>query len=132
MYIQAHLENNMDGYDSVSARTKQSAALKKFTDSYVTLPIIVSGDMNSNNLKDISPLLQNTRFTNSVSVAEEKIGGGTWVGKDFDSIENYTLDYIFVTGDSIEVKKYEAVDNKIDGKYPSDHIPVRIDAVIYQ
>lgn len=132
MYIQAHLENNMEGYDSVSARTKQSAVLKKFTDSYATLPIIVSGDMNSNNLKDISPLLQNTRFTNSVSIAEEKIESGTWVGKGFDSIADYTLDYIFVTEDSIEIKKYEAVDNKIEGKYPSDHIPVRIDAVIYQ
>ena len=29
-------------------------------------------------------------------------------------------------------RMFEAVDNKIDGKYPSDHIPVRIDAVIYR
>lgn len=132
MYINAHLENNQTGYDSVTARNKQSAVLKTFTDQYSNLPIVIGGDMNAYSLKDIPALLTNTRFVNSPSIAKEKKESGTWVGKDFVSLGDGVLDYIFVTSDSVSVERYEAVDNKINGKYPSDHIPVRIDAVIYQ
>ena len=132
MYVEAHLENTEEGYDSVTARKKQSQALKKFTDAYPTMPIIIGGDMNAWSIKDISPLLSNTRFVNSPTIAKEKKESGTWVGKDFSVLDDGVLDYILVTNDRIAVEKYEAVDNKIDGRYPSDHIPVRIDAVIYQ
>ena len=64
--------------------------------------------------------------------AKEKKESGTWVGSSFDAITGGVLDYFFVTKDTVTVNKYEAVDNKINGEYPSDHIPVRIDAVIYQ
>ena len=96
------------------------------------IPIVIGGDMNATSLKNLSPLLTNSRFVNSPTIAKEKKESGTWVGKDFANIGEGVLDYIFVTNDSISVDRYEAVNNKIDGKYPSDHIPVRIDAVIYQ
>ena len=131
MFISAHLENNEEGYDSKSARKKQSAVLKNFTDEYSYLPIVIAGDMNCTSLNDLSPLLSSSRFVNAPSIAKEKKESGTWVGKDFMSIGEGVLDYIFVSGDRVAVSKYEAVDNKIDGKYPSDHIPVCADVVIY-
>lgn len=132
MYINAHLENNEEGYDSKAAREKQSKVVKSFADQYANLPIIIGGDMNTTSLIQISPLLSNTRFVNAPTIAKEKNESGTWVGKSFSDITDTVFDYIFVSNDSIAVSKYEAVDNKIDGKYPSDHIPVRIDAIIYQ
>ena len=131
MYVQAHLENNESGYDSTTARKKQSAVLKSFTDAY-SLPIIIGGDCNTTKMADLSPLLSGTRFENASTLAKEKKESGTWVGSAFEAITGGVLDYFFVTEDTITVNKYEAVDNKINGKYPSDHIPVRIDAVIYQ
>ena len=131
MFISAHLENNEEGYDSKSARKKQSAVLKSFTDGYSYLPIVIAGDMNCTSLNDISSLTSGTRFVNAPSIATEKKESGTWVGKNFASISDGVLDYILVTSDRVSVTKYEAVDNKIDGRYPSDHIPVRIDAIIY-
>ena len=131
MFISAHLENTQEGYDSKTARKKQSAVLKNFVDDYPYLPIIIAGDMNCTSLNDLSPLLSSSRFVNAPSIAKEKKESGTWVGKDFMSIGEGVLDYIFVSGDRVAVSKYEAVDNKIDGKYPSDHIPVRADVEIY-
>ncbi len=131
MYVQAHLENNESGYDSTTARKKQSEVLKSFTDAY-SLPIIIGGDFNTTKISDLSPLLTLSRFANSSDIASDKKVSGTWVGSSFDAITGGVLDYFFVTKDTVEVRKYEAVDNKTNGKYPSDHIPVRIDAVIYQ
>lgn len=132
LYVQVHFENNESGYDGATARKKQSAVLKSFTEAYSSLPIIIGGDCNTTSVTDLSPLLNNTRFINSSAVAEVKIESGTWVGSSFAEISGGVLDYFFITTDSITVDKYEAVDNKINGKYPSDHIPVKINAVIRQ
>ena len=131
MYIQAHLENNQAGFDSTTARIKQSRVLRSFLDVYASFPIIVGGDCNTTRITDLSPLLdQKLGLANASDVAAEKKESGTWVGGSFQAISGGVLDYFFVTVRNVSVLRYEAVDNMIDGKYPSDHIPVRIDAII--
>ncbi len=132
VYIQVHLENTGDNPQAPTARKKQSEALKKITERFKFLPIIVGGDFNAGNIGDISPFYRGTRFVNTYDIAETKTGTkGTWVEKNVIS-KNWTLDYIFVSKDCIDVKKHESIDNKKDGIYPSDHLPVKIQAVIYQ
>ena len=62
-----------------------------------------------------------------MTVAKTKVDIGTTkkVNSKFELLEKGSvLDYLFVTGDSIAVNKYEQVDNIINGQYPSDHLPV--------
>ena len=49
---------------------------------------------------------------------------GSGVSEDYTITGNTIIDYIFVSDQSIDVRYYEIWDNKINGKYPSDHIPV--------
>jgi endonuclease/exonuclease/phosphatase family metal-dependent hydrolase len=132
IFVQVHFENNETGYNSAAARKKQSEVLKEYVDNYFHLPVIISGDCNTTSLNDLSPLLSNSRFVNSSTIAASKKESGTWVGSSFSEITGGVLDYIFVSKDCISVTKYEALDIKFNGKYPSDHIPVRIDATISQ
>ncbi len=129
-YIQTHLENTGTNPDAATARKKQSQALKKITDGFLFVPIIVGGDFNAGNRGDVSPIYTNTRFADTYDIAGEKIGiKGTYVDNGVPS-ENWKIDYIFVTKDSISVSKHETVNNKVGNSWPSDHLPVKVELTI--
>ena len=132
MYIQVHLENNQSGYDSTEARKKQSKVLAAFVAERTYMPIVIGGDFNTAKSADFSALTAaSTGLVISSSVAKVKEGAdGTWVYDD-GSIGGF-LDYLLLSKANFEVEKFEAIDNKIDGSNPSDHLPIRIDTVLYQ
>lgn len=132
MYIQVHLENNQSGYDSTEARKKQSKVLAAFVAERTYMPIVIGGDFNTAKPADFSALTAaSTGLVISSSVAKVKEGAdGTWVYDD-GSIGGF-LDYLLLSKANFEVEKFEAIDNKIDGSNPSDHLPIRIDTVLYQ
>ena len=145
MYINVHFDGS--GKQSTQAaleevRRKQADILKKFTDGYTHFPIIMGGDFNaapsSNVIKKIST---NSRFAYCLDVAKKKVCdiGGTKVVNDDDFMpteKSGTLDYLFVTSESITVKLYEQVDNAYrdeEGNIigcPSDHLPVYAEVAI--
>lgn len=132
MYIQVHLENNQTGYDSTEARKKQSKVLAAFVAERTYMPIVIGGDFNTAKPADFAALTaSSTGLVISSSVAKVTEGaGGTWVYDD-GSIGGF-LDYLLLSKANFEVEKFEAIDNKIDGSNPSDHLPIRIDTVLYQ
>ena len=131
MYLNVHLDGSNDADAQVAlaeVRVKQAEVIKNFTKEYSYLPIVIGGDFNEGPSSSvIKGMSTNTRFKYAMSVAKTKVDIGTTkkVNSKFELIEKGgVLDYIFVTTESVTVKKYEQFDNIIDGKYPSDHLPV--------
>ena len=132
MYLNVHLEgtNETDTELLAEVRGKQAAQIKSFVEKYNYLPIIIGGDFNEKHTSSlIKGMSTNTRFKYAMDVAKKKVDLGTtkMVSSNFNLLDEgkrSVLDYIFVTSESITVNKYEQFDNVIDGKYPSDHLPV--------
>jgi len=133
MYINVHFDGSNDGDTHAKldqVRKDQAEVLKSFAQEYTYLPIVIGGDFNEKPTSSvIRGMSSGTRFKYCMDVANEKIdiGATKKVNSKFEllSPENCgVLDYMFVTADSVTVRKYEQFDNIIDGKYPSDHLPV--------
>lgn len=131
MYINVHLDGSNDGAAQVAlaeVRKKQTEVIKSFAEKYFYLPIIIGGDFNEGpSSAVIKGMSTNTRFKYCMNIASKKvdIGATKKVSSEFNLLEKGSvLDYIFVTSESVSVKLYEQFDNVIDGKYPSDHLPV--------
>ena len=99
------------------------------------LPVVVVGDFNSNGNEASIPrfLTENPTIKKASDVAETKGDiGGTLAGSAFEIRDNkYTFDYVFVTTDKVETQYYTVVNNVVNGKYPSDHLPVLAKIVVY-
>ena len=91
------------------------------------MPIVIGGDFNEGPASSvIGGMSRNTRFRYCMDVADTKVNiNSTDVNSNYDAISDGVIfDYLFVSADCVSVKKYEQWDNKISGKYPSDHLPV--------
>ena len=131
MYINVHLDGSNDGSAQAAledVRKKQADVVKNFAESYSYLPIVMGGDFNeAPSSAVIRGIINSTRFKYGMTVAKTKVDIGTTkkVNSKFELLEKGSvIDYLFMTGDSITVNKYEQVDNIINDQYPSDHLPV--------
>lgn len=137
MYINAHLDGSNDG-DAQAAlanvRKRQAVTVKDFAASYLFMPVVIGGDFNEQPSSGVIATITNgTRFKYCMTVATKKIDLGTTkkVSSNFNPLEKGSiLDYLFVTTDCINVDFYEQYDNKINDKYPSDHLPVYAELTI--
>ena len=139
--------NGKDGDGSIArkCREQQIEVLKELLDPFSLYPIIIGGDFNAKPTSNaISVLTSGTRYVDATLVADTTIytlpDNATHPtlcrtsGTDPYTVLNDSanqIDYLFVTKDSITVQKFEEWDNKINGKYPSDHIPVCAEITIY-
>lgn len=93
-------------------------------------PVIFVGDLNSTpdteQVKTIQTLLQDAR-----QVTKQPPYGpvGTFTGFKSDAPLNDRIDYIFVSK-GIDVLSYAALTDRLDQRFPSDHLPVVADVVI--
>lgn len=137
MYISIHLDysDNDDKYKANSAecRRQQALVLKAFLEKYPFMPVIVGGDFNAKaSTEAIRVVVNQTRLSDSASIAKQSVRNSTSLGSSFTDLpENNVIDYLFVTDDCITAQTYEAWDNKINGKYPSDHIPVCAEITVF-
>ena len=136
MYINVHFDGSNDSaaHNALKeVRKKQVAVLLDFAAGYTNLPIIVDGDFNEGTSSAVvTSMSGGDRFRYAASIAEQKtIVNSTNVNSEFDALQASVLDYVFVTSDSVSVKKFEQWDNKINGKYPSDHLPVYAEVTVY-
>ena len=128
MYINIHLDGSNDS-DAQAAlqdvRKKQALVIKDFVAKYPFLPVIVAGDFNEKPTSGaLTSMTAGSRLTYGAGIAASATVTGTSIGGDYVTLYNNTIDSIFVTDDCVTVQKYETWDNKINGKYPSDHLPV--------
>ncbi|MBR2432364.1 MAG: hypothetical protein IKB23_05545 [Clostridia bacterium] len=130
MYINTHLDgsNESDAHAALKeVRKRQAEIVKSFAAKYPFMPIVIGGDFNEGPASSvIGGMSRNTRFRYCMDVADTKVNiNSTDVNSNYDAISDGVIfDYLFVSADCVSVKKYEQWDNKISGKYPSDHLPV--------
>lgn len=88
--------------------------------------VFICGDMNSFDTTDCYAAYTR-HFADSRRVARDVVGPvGT--AHNFGKVTPVRIDYIFVN-DKVDVLRYEADDEKYpNGMYPSDHLPIFIDA----
>lgn len=134
MYLNVHLDgsNDSDAHAALKeVRKKQVEIVKSFLEEHTFLPVLVGGDFNEKpGNAVIASMTNNTRFRTGDAIADSKTVLPTCVNGDYTSLAGKTIDYIFVSTDSISVQRYETWDNKVNGKYPSDHIPVYAEVTI--
>ena len=95
------------------------------------LPVFLMGDLNlepdAEPIQHLSSKMKDA-FHNSVNPAFGPTG--TFNGFKHDRNVTRRIDYIFTGLRGIEVNKYAVLSDSKDLKYPSDHLPVVIEAVV--
>lgn len=90
-------------------------------------PVFLTGDFNMEpNHESINYITQTLK--DSKAISEIDFGPeGTFNGFHFDQTVTRRIDYIFVSED-VEVNKYAVLSDNWNMQYPSDHLPVLIEA----
>lgn len=93
------------------------------------LPVFLMGDFN------LEPETENIQLIKSKLVDSKEVSvnkpfgpSGTFNNFEFDKPVTRRIDYIFISKNNIKVKKYAVLSDSKDLKYPSDHLPVYIEA----
>ena len=95
------------------------------------LPVFLMGDFN---LEPQTPNIKfiKLHFNDAKDVSKKPPFGpsGTFNGFHFDKPVTTRIDYIFTSKNKITVHKYAVLSDSQNLKYPSDHLPVYIEAII--
>ncbi len=96
--------------------------------------VIVLGDFNATPTSDSITSFEtdNPRMGSTLKVAKA-VGdsGSTLAVTEFTTRSTYIFDHIFVTTDRFVTEYYSAIDNIVNGRYPSDHLPVVARLTLY-
>ncbi len=117
-----HVNTHLDHIGPV-ARTKGVDLVLDKAESF-GLPVVVTGDFNLNEGCDLYNHLVSKSIKDSKYLAKSTENKITFNG--FDNCPAEIIDYVLVSP-HFEVETYKVMDDKIDGKYPSDHYPVYAD-----
>ena len=128
LFIDTHLQNNNASSGSTDqTRYKQLCVLSELVKKINKegLPVIIMGDLNTTSEAESIKAFkrENPVFSEAQDVAVTTGDVGHTFAYNFMDRE-YTIDHIFVSTDRIRTKYFTVVDNKMDGKYPSDHLPL--------
>jgi endonuclease/exonuclease/phosphatase family metal-dependent hydrolase len=126
--------NSHYDHQGVTARYESAklmvAKIKAIAGSY---PVFATGDYNANTTgNSIRYILTDGLLKDSRALSETTPSGtaGTFNGFSYtlnQMTENLRIDFIFLS-DRIHVKEYRTLNDRPNGKYPSDHDPVFIHA----
>jgi endonuclease/exonuclease/phosphatase family metal-dependent hydrolase len=116
-------------FDHIGIEARQESAkliINKITEINTNnYPVVLLGDFN---LTEDSTVIQylNSVYKDSKYVVQQKTNDtlGTFNGFNVQEQSNNRIDYIFVSEQLINVKKYQVLRQLVNGKYPSDHFPV--------
>lgn len=118
MHANTHIDHLRE-----DVRYEQVKYALDFLAQYNDKPILFTGDFNTKNTSESYTLVVSSlRFSDAKKVAE-------WARDTFTIPSNepkMTIDYCFVTEDSVQVRTYHVCNEKINGDYPSDHCPLYV------
>ncbi len=141
------LENKQTGFrfaqfnthfDHTSTEATEKSAdliIEKIAQIAPDLPIVLMGDFNSNPSSVVYQKLSNA-FTDASKIAiscDTGKTGRTYHGHELflQTFSGEPIDYFFVNDGCLIVEKFEIIDEKVDGIYPSDHYPLMCDLTLY-
>lgn len=91
-------------------------------------PCVVMGDLNltpeTEPIQYLSKQLDDTK-----GIAGENISGpiGTFNAFKHTEVVTARIDYVFISKNDGIVNKYKVIDDQVEGRFPSDHLPVLVD-----
>jgi endonuclease/exonuclease/phosphatase family metal-dependent hydrolase len=91
-------------------------------------PVILTGDLNA--VPGEPPIeLLNAELIDSYEIAEREREGpvGTYNAFKVDEAVDRRIDYVYFLPGFVDVHRYLIADEKVDGRYPSDHFPVIVE-----
>jgi endonuclease/exonuclease/phosphatase family metal-dependent hydrolase len=88
-------------------------------------PVVLTGDFNSKPT-EAPAMYMAEHFKNARNASQEKPYGpaDTWEAFEFTKKPDGCIDYIFLSENSVWVKKFATLTDSYDMKYPSDHFPI--------
>lgn len=118
-------------HQGVEARRQSGLlAIEKIKEIASGFPVIFCGDLNSTPDTEQVKYISNN-MNDSYLVSQMKPYGpvGTYSGFKLDAPLAERIDYVFVSS-HFEVKKYAALTDFLDHRFPSDHLPVVVQLVL--
>jgi len=118
-------------HEGVKARIESGKLMvKKIQEISGDFPVICVGDFNSTpEAEQIKTMQTALRDSRQVSLTPPYGPVGTFNGFKFDSPLDELIDYIFVSK-QIDILKYGVLTDSKEQRYPSDHLPVMVKALI--
>ena len=118
-------------FDHVGVKARQESAkliFEKITElNTQDYPVVLSGDFNlMPDTKSIQYLSE--QMIDAKGAADLVFGPeGTYNGFNFSEPVTRRIDYVFLSKNGFQVKKYAVLSDSKDLKYPSDHLPVMVE-----
>lgn len=118
-------------YDHIGEQARQESSkllVEKIREIAGNLPVILTGDFNTEPgtpaYETVMAYLEDAR-----DVSQMKPYGpeGTWNGFDYNATLDRRIDFVFVNG-KVNVRKYAVLNDALEGRFPSDHLPVFVEA----
>ena len=122
----AHINTHLDNVGK-DARVKGLQMIMDKAASF-DMPVVVTGDFNFPKGSDLYKQLTSDKLTDSAVIAEIADSGCTHHGYK-DVVKGNPIDFICVNERITEVKSYNIIREKNDGKYISDHYPIYSDMI---
>jgi len=117
----------------VEARKKSTRLILQKIDAInkEKLPVFLMGDFNLKPEEEPIQFLAN-QLNDSRMISQLPAYGPVGTYNGFDACKNIDkrIDYIFTSKNNITIKKYAVIADVNDVKYPSDHFPVFVQAVL--
>lgn len=107
----------------VAQRESAHLILKKIKEIAKNAPVIIMGDLNMTPDNPAIALIARKMHNTRQIATEELKHKGTFNAFKINEPLRGAIDYIFIKG-KIKATHFDIIDKKIDGLYPSDHLPV--------
>lgn len=115
------------------ARVESSGIIAEFVSNLrEELPVIVTGDFNVPESSDAySVLAESENLDDARYVSESGHEGPTASFSNWEELrpDESRIDYIFVS-DGVRVLNHRILDDRYDGRFPSDHLPVLVELLL--
>lgn len=127
MHVNTHLSHVCN-----EMRVLQIEVLANFLDNYKEIPVIVTGDFNSESTMRPYFIMTSHDFSDSQQLAKiTKNTGKTYLGDVVTPVTfNKVIDFCFMR-DVKYVRYYSVITDTINDEYPSDHMPVYVEFELF-
>jgi endonuclease/exonuclease/phosphatase family metal-dependent hydrolase len=114
----------------VEARRESANLIVKEAEKLHDLPLVLTGDFNCRKGSEPINILEKS-LAEASSSSHFPSHGPAWTYHGFNgfSVDNSLIDFIFVN-EKVSVIRHGILADNIDGRYPSDHLPVLVEILL--
>lgn len=124
----AHYNTHFDNIGKLAQQKSARLLLERVKQS--TVPVVVTGDFNTNEHSAVYKTMTGSFLADSKYAAEDTMSSLTYHGYEPEQFWGQTpIDFIYLSKERFHVLKYQVIKDKIDGRFLSDHYAVYTDFV---